>query len=190
MDDQYLDKVLSGDVQAFRYFVEKYRDMAFGIAIGMTGIREEAEEIVQDAFVRAFRGLGSFRREAKFSSWLYRIVVNEGLKKAEKKKNGWGKEAQTELPDTVQTDLGNGMQLLERAEKQKIVQQVLVKLRPKEALVLQLHYLHEMSIGEIEENTGFSEPQIKVLLHRGRKSFYALLHTEYAKELNALIKNP
>ena len=185
MDDQNLDKVLSGDVQAFRYFVEKYQDMAFGIAIGMSGIREEAEEIVQDAFIRAFRGLGNFRREAKFSSWLYRIVVNEGLKRVEKKKNGQEKVPRSELPETIASDLNDGLQLLERAEKQKIVQHVLAQLKPKEALVLQMHYLHEMSIGEIEENTGFSVPQVKVLLHRARKSFYAVLHTLYAKELRS-----
>jgi len=188
MDDQYLDKVLSGDIQAFRYFVEKYRDMAFGIAMGIAGNREEAEEIVQDAFVRAFRGLANFRREARFSSWLYRIVVNEGLKNAEKKKNGWNKGTQGELPETAVSDLNNGLQQMERAEKQRIVQQVLSRLKPREALVLQLFYLHELSIEEIEESTGFTVPQIKVLLHRGRKSFYALLQTEYAKELSALSK--
>ena len=185
MDDQYLDKVLSGDVQAFRYFVEKYQDMAFGIAIGMVKNRGEAEEIVQDAFVRAFQGLRKFRREAKFSSWLYRIVVNEGLKREEKRKPAGEGEDLSALPESRFAEINGGIQLLERAEKQQIVRKILTQLKPKEALILQLHYLHEMSIEEIEEKTGFSNSQVKVLLHRARKSFYAVLHTLYAKELSS-----
>lgn len=183
MDDLYLDRVLSGDVQAFRYFVETYQDMAFGIAIGIVKNRGEAEEVVQDAFVRAFQGLSKFRREAKFSSWLFRIVVNEGLKRVEKKKPIGEEGDLSAIPENQFAEPNEGIQLLERAEKQQIVKHILALLKPKEALVLQLHYLHEMSVQEIEESTGFSIPQVKVLLHRARKSFYALLQKDYQKEL-------
>ena len=79
MDEYYLRLVLAGDASKYSYFIDNYKGMAFSIAYRIAGNREDAEEIVQDAFLKAFRSLGKFRRGSKFSTWFYRIVVNTSL---------------------------------------------------------------------------------------------------------------
>ena len=69
--------MLSGDREAFAVLVDRHKGMAYTLALRIVRNREEAEEIAQDAFVKAFRSLKSFRRESRFSSWLYRIVYNQ-----------------------------------------------------------------------------------------------------------------
>jgi RNA polymerase sigma factor (sigma-70 family) len=75
----YIQQVLAGDVNRFSYFVEKYQKMAFATAMGILGNEADAEEAVQDAFLKAFRGLGSFKGVSKFSTWLCRITINCAL---------------------------------------------------------------------------------------------------------------
>jgi len=75
----YIQQVLAGDVNRFGYFVEKYQKMAFATAMGILGSEADAEEAVQDAFLKAFRGLSSFKGVSKFSTWLCRITINCAL---------------------------------------------------------------------------------------------------------------
>ena len=75
----YIQQVLAGDVNRFSYFVEKYQKMAFATAMGILGNEADAEEAVQDAFLKAFRGLSSFKGASKFSTWLCKITINCAL---------------------------------------------------------------------------------------------------------------
>src|SRR5665647_2348730 len=86
MENLYLQKVLEGDISKFSYFIEKYKDMAFSIAFRIINNKEDAEEIVQDSFLRAFKSLKKFRFDSKFSTWFYRIVVNNSLSKLKREK--------------------------------------------------------------------------------------------------------
>jgi len=75
MDEKLrIRKVLEGDTSAFGYFVETYQDMAMTIACRVCGNRQDAEDIVQDSFVKAFHNLHTFKADSKFSTWFYRIV--------------------------------------------------------------------------------------------------------------------
>lgn len=79
MDDIYMDRVLSGNVEAFSYFIKTYKGMAFNLAVSIVKDEQYAEEVTQDAFMKAFTGLKSFNRTAQFKTWFYRIVVNESF---------------------------------------------------------------------------------------------------------------
>ena len=79
MENQYIREVLNGNPNRFSYFVSQYKDMAYSIAFRIVNNNEDAEEIVQDSFVRAFKSLHKFRQSSKFSTWFYRIVVNRAL---------------------------------------------------------------------------------------------------------------
>ncbi len=181
-DFYYIDKVLKGEVQTFRHLVNRYKNMAYSIAYGMVKNQPDAEEIVQNAFVKAFKNLASFKKEAKFSSWLYRIVVNQSLNhiKRHKKYRSSGDVDAIQAAQLI--TLNKASADLERMDKKELIQKVLQVLKAKESLVLQLHYLDEMSIKEIEESTGFSTSNIKVLLHRARKNFYIYWNRFYNKE--------
>lgn len=168
MDDFYIDKVLNGDKQAFRYFVREYKDIAYNLAISIVKNAHNAEDVVQESFIKAFKNLQSFKRNAKFSSWLYRIVVNEAFMCLRKNKIDFAKiEDQTERLPLDET---------EECEKGVLVQKAILLLNPNEALVLNLFYLEEKKIKEIANITGCSVSNVKILLHRARKNIRKLLN--------------
>ena len=85
--DQYLiDKTLNGDTRAFGELVERYQAFVFTIALRIVKVREEAEEVAQDAFIKAFQSITSYRGESKFSSWLYSIAYRKALDAIRKNK--------------------------------------------------------------------------------------------------------
>src|SRR5687768_11960070 len=83
-DEQIIRHVLNGDVQAFRHLIERHTGIAYSTAFAVTRNHEDAEEIVQDSFLKAFSSLGSFEGRSKFSTWLFRIVYHRALNHIEK----------------------------------------------------------------------------------------------------------
>ena len=177
MEQSQLERVLAGDVQAFRYFVESYQDMAYTIALRIVKTPPLAEEVTQDAFLKAFKNLKKYRREAKFSSWLYRIVYHEALKTLKRQPKQQYVQQTDPLNEPQLSVLNEGLKQLAQAERHKLIQTVLGQLKPKEALVLQLFYLNECSLQEMNQQTGISLSNLKVLLHRGRQNFYQCLES-------------
>ena len=86
-DQIYIDKVLQGDTNAFAYLINKYKDMAYTIAIKIVKSHEDAEEVAQDSFLKAYEKLDSFKGNSKFSTWLYTIVYRNSITKIRKKKS-------------------------------------------------------------------------------------------------------
>jgi len=169
MDDFYIRKVCDGDENAFRYFLREYKDMAFTVAFSVVKDEFAAQEVVQDAFIKAFKSLHSFSHKSTFRTWFYRIVVNEALmclKKLKKEIISFTDEYTDEVADeSLILSLGEG-------EQTYLINEALQKLPPKESLALQLFYLQEESIKEVCEITGWSETNTKVILHRARKNMF------------------
>ena len=157
MDDEYIAKVLSGDDEAFRYFIKKYKQMAFNLAASIVKDSHYAEEIAQDAFLKAFDGLKAFNRKSNFKTWFYRIVVNESFQRLRKMKR--------ELPIKEYADgLESEMEVMSNAVDQiEQVKSVMTGLPPKESLVLNLFYLEENSLKDIAESTGWTLANTKVI---------------------------
>ncbi len=172
MDEIYIRKVREGDENAFRYFIKAYKDMAFSVAISVVKDEFVAQEVVQDAFVKAFRNIGSFSSKSTFSTWFYRIVTNESLMRLRKIK----KEI-LEFSDDYSGEVvdENSIQILKEEEQVYLVNEALQRLPPKESLALRLFYLQEESIKEVCDITGWSETNTKVILHRARKKMFIVL---------------
>ncbi len=85
-DQIYIDKVLAGDTNAFAYLINKYKNMTYTIAIKIVKSHEDAEEVAQDSFLKAYEKLNTFKGNAKFSTWLYTIVYRNAITKIRKKK--------------------------------------------------------------------------------------------------------
>jgi len=185
MDDLYIKKVLSGEVDEFRYFVRKYKDMAFSVAISVVKDENKAAEVVQEAFINAYRNLKKFKGKSKFSSWFYRIVINESFKTIGKQ----GEELLNEMntADLSHVNFPEIFNTLQEGEQKYYINKSLIKLMPNESLVLRLFYLNENSIREICEMTGWSESNVKVLLHRARKHMKTVLLRYLQKEAKYLI---
>tara|TARA_R110000868_G_scaffold164309_1_gene396779 strand:- start:416 stop:946 length:531 start_codon:yes stop_codon:yes gene_type:complete len=165
MEDEYIERVLSGDVEAFRYFLQTYKDMAFNIAVSIIKDNQYAEEIVQDSFMKAFDGLKSFNRTAKFKSWFYRIIVNESFQRLKKLKKEFKVLDNSELykEENIESNLDIKSDKLEQIEK------TMKSLNSNERLAINLFYLEEYSLKEIVNITNWKLVQTKVILHRARK---------------------
>lgn len=172
-DNLYISKVCNGDTEAFRYFIKEYKDMAFSIAVSVVKDDRVGEEIVQDAFTKAYCSLKKFNKESKFSTWFYRIVVNESLtalKKLKKEIIVFKAEYDNEIPDE------SSLVSLKLEERRHLINKALSQLPPNESLALSLFYLQEENLKEVREITGWSESNAKVILHRARKSMFAVLN--------------
>lgn len=176
MDELYIKRVLNGDLEAFGYLVRQHQAMALRTAVAIVKNEVDAKDIVQNSFLQAFESLHSFRLEARFSSWLFRIVVNKSLRFLQRKGQN---QAYTEQAGLTPTAQNQGLLSLNQADLGQLLRDGLSKLPPKEALCIQLFYLEEYHLSEIVEVTGFSKSNVKVLLHRGRKHLHQHLITSY-----------
>lgn len=169
-EKQRVQQVLSGNTSAFGYFVETYQDMAITIAYRICGNRQDAEDVVQESFVKAYRNLHSFRSESKFSSWLYRIVYNTAV--THTKTKVWVSDLELELThiNKESADFDTETQIF-AAEQTEMVQNVLDKMPKGDALLLTLYYMEDNSIKDIAKIVGLNETNVKVKLFRARKLF-------------------
>lgn len=184
MDNCLVQKILDGDSEAFRHLIARHKDMAYSIAMSVTKNEFHAEEVLQVSFIKAYDKLSSFKGEAKFSTWLYKIVINESFKLVKKHK--------TELVDFVETlpeisnEFDNEILELEEADLKHLVNEALKRISSKESLVLRLFYLEENSINDICEITGWSTSNIKVILHRARINLKLILTETYQLDKTTL----
>jgi RNA polymerase sigma factor (sigma-70 family) len=160
-----IERILRGEAAAFRELVEHHKDYAFTVALRILNNREEAEEAAQDAFVRAYNALATFNREAKFSTWLYRIVVNCALTVQQKRK------MKTEDLENAKILRGgtDASDALKQKEQRHFIERALKLLSPDDVTMITLFYLKENSLEEIAESIGIETNTVKVKLHRARK---------------------
>lgn len=168
-DQIYIDKVLQGDTNAFAYLINKYKDMAYTIAIKIVKSHEDAEEVAQDSFLKAYEKLDSFKGNSKFSTWLYTIVYRNSITKIRKKK-----VATSDIDDYVMDNYSEGsdfpqIEAIKNGEQQKYVREAINRLPEKDAILITLFYMNESSIEEIEQITSLTQTNIKVKLFRARK---------------------
>lgn len=186
MDSVYINSVLNGSTEDFRFLIRKYKDPAFSVAVAIVKDEFEAEEVVQEAFIKAFQHLKSFRGDSNFKTWFYRIVINEAFKRQEKKRREMVLPSVQELPDVEEiTDTFRG---LNTEEQKMVVTESLKKIAPKESLILQLFYLESNSLEEITNLTGWSQSNVKVLLHRGRKHLLEVVNVLMEREYKIMTK--
>jgi RNA polymerase sigma-70 factor (ECF subfamily) len=168
-DKVLIDLILAGQKMLFTRLVERYSAMAFTLAYRIIGNREDAEEVVQDAFVRIYEHLGEFRRKSKFSTWLYRIVYNAAISHTRK-----DKPVMEEIDNRIYSgieDPGSGKSLFGLTEEEAVdfIRRAMAILSEEERTILTLYYLNESGIDEIHQITGLSKANIKVKLFRARK---------------------
>jgi RNA polymerase sigma-70 factor (ECF subfamily) len=182
-----IEKIIAGDTHAFAKLVDRYKDMTVLLAYNILLNQEDAEEVAQDAFVKAFTALHTYKAEARFSTWLYRIVVNTALNRKKLKKYP-STEIVEETLDDNEFQASNIEAWQVTAEHRKHIQAALQSLNVNERLCITLYYLNELSVEEIRSLTGISNSNIKVLLHRGRKNLYKALHKQLKNEITNLIR--
>ena len=179
-DNDYIVRVLSGDVSAFASLVAKHKNLVFTIVLKIVNNREDAEEISQDVFLKAYQSLNTFERKSKFSTWLYRIAYNAAISKTRKKKIEMVAIDDSVISNYSTDEIKRNMNEWDEDERQMILEKALKCLPEEDNLLITLFYKNETSIDDISEITGLSVSNVKVKLHRIRKKLY--------EEMNELIK--
>jgi len=164
-----VSRACRGDHDAFRMIFERYSRPVLSFIYDQIGDRDAAEELAQETFVRAYRGLKSLREETKLSTWLFGIAKNVARESIRSKVRD---RHNVDLDDDQVLDLSDQSpvpvnQLLDK-EFNQVVQRSLAKLDDDKRMVFTLKVLHQRSYEEIAEITGFSIPKLKTDLHRAR----------------------
>lgn len=174
-DHQLIEETLGGNTQAFSVLVERYQDFVFTISIRMLRNREEAEEVSQDSFIKAFEALDSYRGESKFSSWLYSIVYRKTLDRIRKNNNSRTIDLVEEITESDIEHIENALHYIQVKERNKLIKKSIEALPEQDAVLVTLFYFDEMSIKEIAAITNLSEDNVKIRLFRSRKKLFTLL---------------
>lgn len=182
LDWAIVQRVQNGEVSAFNQLVQKYRQPLFSTIYNMTGNREDASDIAQEVFIKAFQSIRRFRGQASFYTWLYRIAVNSSITfiKRAKKQRFINYETidetlvSTEILEyfTAKTKTEKGALLKELQEK---LNEALQKLSPKHRIVVILHEVEGMNHKEIADITKTSEGTVRSRLHYAKKMLQAFL---------------
>ena len=185
-DQIYIDRVLDGDTNAFAYLIDKYKNMAYTISIKIVKNHEDAEEIAQDSFLKAYQKLDTFKGESKFSTWLYSIVYRNSISKI-RKKNIITTDIDAFVLENHSTDFDfPQIEAIKNGEQQKYVAKAIDNLPEMDALLVTLFYLNENTIDEIVEITNLTKANIKVKLFRARKKLFNELSLLLKDELKSI----
>ncbi len=168
-----------GDQQAFAWLVHTYKHMVYTLTMQVLRHREEAEEAAQDAFVKAYRNLGGYSGQAKFSTWLYSITYHTAISKLRARK-----AVARDLAEVPETSLaGDPDRPWEHHDRKRALDAALALLPAEDAAVVGLYYFSEQSVEEIVTATGLSASNVKVKLHRSRKRLFEVLRGHLKEEL-------
>lgn len=165
----YIEQVLEGKINVFSYLVDRHKDKAFNLAFRICGNREEAEEIAQDAFVKAYRSLKDFKMKSSFATWLYRIVYNTAISLVRSRRKGV--LALEEFPADAIDFLSFNKNEDEAADdyRNSLVNFALQKISEEERGLITLYYYNDLDTEEISKITGINKSNIKVKLFRARQ---------------------
>jgi RNA polymerase sigma-70 factor (ECF subfamily) len=182
-DIEIVESVKRGNQSDFSLLVEKYQDRAFSLLKRLLKNEMDAEEALQDSFVKAYNALKDFRQDAKFSTWFYKIVYNTGLTVLTGKRRKMEQEMSS-LEDHF--DLGEyDNEIYSRTESAgDYILNMIDKLPIRHALIVILFYMDGLSLNEISQVMGLSLVNTKVLLHRSRNALKDLmLKHNYQEEM-------
>jgi RNA polymerase sigma-70 factor, ECF subfamily len=162
-DEALVERFRDGDARAFDELVRRHQRPIYALVLRYVRDADDAKDLAQRAFVRAFQGLGGFRRASTFRTWLYRIAVNLALNHLRDRK------PRTELAEDALVIDAVGASELVTAEERRRLWRALDELPPKQRMVLELRVYDDLSFREVGEVAGCSENAAKVSFHHAVK---------------------
>ena len=185
--EQIVIKVKAGNTDAFRLLVEKHQNLAFTVAYNVVKNRQDAEEIVQDSFIKVFNKISQFKEKSKFSSWLFKIVYNTALSRIRKKQLDTFTLEHDDYSVEFGIDSHSGWDQMVLSDQKKYIHLALENLHEKDRTVLTLFYLADENLAEIGKITEEKQGTVKARLHRARAKVYDQLNGLLQKELRELV---
>ncbi|TMI91267.1 MAG: sigma-70 family RNA polymerase sigma factor [Bacteroidetes bacterium] len=183
-DNEIISKVLKGEQNAYAELVNRYQAYVFTLVLRMIKSREDAEEVAQDVFVKAYRSLADFRGESKFSTWLYTIANTTSITFLRKKKldvHSLDNEKVFEVADSK--DSGLRANLVEQKSRINMVNEAIAMLSPDDAEIITLFYKAEQNLEEISKILRLETNTVKVRLHRARTRLKEKMEKNFSEEV-------
>ena len=187
-DIELIEQTLGGNQAAYADLIKRHQRFVFTLALRFSKNREDAEEIAQDCFIKAYRSLSNFQRQSKFSTWLYSIVYTTAMTFLRKKR------VDTDSIDDENTyiQLENSSPIhdvnsAENKSRSYYLNQAITQLLPDDAAIITLFYMGEQSLEEIGNTLGIEPNTVKVKLFRARQRLKEKLERNLKHEVKELI---
>ena len=183
-DNEIISRVLKGEQNAYAELVNRYQAYVFTLVLRMIKSREDAEEVAQDVFIKAYRSLADFRGESKFSTWLYTIANTTSITFLRKKKldvHSLDNEKVFEVADSK--DSGFRANLIEQKSRVNMVNEAIALLSPDDAEIITLFYKAEQNLEEISRILRLETNTVKVRLHRARTRLKEKMEKNFSEEV-------
>jgi RNA polymerase sigma factor (sigma-70 family) len=186
-DTDLIKEVLDNNPKAYAEIVQRYGNYVFTLALRYTQNREDAEEVAQDIFVKAYRALADFRGTAKFSTWLYTIVHTTSLTFLRKKKQVFTSiDDERTFIQLESQDGGLKANQVEQKSRSASLNLAIRMLSPEDAQIITLFYKAEQSLEEIASIMALEANTVKVRLHRARQRLREKLETHLREEVHSM----
>ena len=186
-DNEVITRVLRGEHQLYAELVTRHQNFVFTLALRYTPVREDAEEIAQDVFVKAYKALKDFRGESKFSTWLYSIVNSTAITFLRKKKlDVKSLDNENVYEQAESRDSGASANQVEVKSKVEMVTKAIQLLSPDDAKLITLFYKAEQSLEEIAKIMNLETNTVKVKLHRARTRLKEKMEKYFMQEVRDL----
>jgi len=184
-DAEIIEQIRKGKKHLFAALIDRYKARGMTLALGMLKVREEAEEALADAFIRAYNGLDRFEGASGFGTWFYRILYNVCLSRLGKRKGAFTRVDLDDETGYVTANEGtspDAIKELEAKEKRETIARIIRQMPEKYAVMLTMFYLEELSHAEICEVTGMPLGTVKIRLSRARAIIMKELKKEFHEE--------
>jgi RNA polymerase sigma-70 factor (ECF subfamily) len=174
-DAYYIEKIRSGSADCFAPILERYGVRVFSLVVKIVGNREDAEELTQDVFVKAFRSLSSFRGDSSFSTWIYRIAYNMAVSATRGKKMDFVPVDEAGIPDIPDEPDETMSGTADTDGRLARLHRALEQLKPEDRAMIMLFYKDDKSMEEIAAITGLTETNVKTRIFRIRRKLFVLI---------------
>lgn len=166
-DEEIIISIKKGNASDFGLIIDRYQNKAFSLLKRMLKNEMDAEEVLQDSFLKTYNGLAGFKFESKFSTWFYRIAYNTAMTRLQSKKRKIEQEM-TSVDDLHHLKSKYNEEEYLSNETKLLVKKIVDDLPERNSAVITMFYLEEMSCEEISEVLQISVSNVKVLLYRSR----------------------
>lgn len=179
---ELINKIRDGETDLFSIFLKQYANKVYLMTFQIIGCREDAEELTQDVFIKAFNKLYTFKGTCRFSTWLYRIAYNTAISEIRKKKIVLPAIDDRQLENISDDDLDTLLNQDENEQMLSKLKRCVELLDHDEQALIKLFYNENKSVKELAEIIEISETNVKVRMHRVRKKLYLLMNTAEDEE--------
>lgn len=165
-EQQWIQEVLAGNKQAYAQIINKYKNPLYATILRMTKNPYDAQDLVQEAFIKMYEQLGKYNRTGSFSSWMYRVAINHCMDEFRKKRY---KMKSVEIDERMIASTTTPELIFFKNEKSRRLERLIATLSEDERIILLLRYVNELSYQEISEAVEIPLATVRNKLHRAKK---------------------